>query len=388
MIPKFTVLIVDDEKQNRTLLTELLQDDYQIILAKNGVQALERALNHSPDLILLDILMPEMDGFAVIRALKKNDSTRNIPVIFISALDSASDEELGLELGAVDYIAKPFHPPIVRVRVRNHLQSVHQRRLLEHLALIDSLTEIPNRRRFAEVYEREWRRCMRNSASLSLIVADADHFKIYNDTYGHAAGDLVLKRVAQAIQSTLKRPADFVARYGGEEFVIILPESEAAGAQEVAEKIRADVENQKIPYPESPSAPCLTVSLGGATQIPNKAEVDSDLFCRADSFLYEAKRSGRNRCTGRQSYKKMGEKNKSAVQAPLQAAPVLDLQRGCPESACLRHSPALPSVDCLSMRLSSQRLGVVTLKPAEVGAALAAMQLAKNSFVHALLIAG
>jgi diguanylate cyclase (GGDEF)-like protein len=295
MIPKFTVLIVDDEKQNRTLLTELLQDDYQIILAKNGVQALERALNHSPDLILLDILMPEMDGFAVIRALKKNDSTRNIPVIFISALDSASDEELGLELGAVDYIAKPFHPPIVRVRVRNHLQSVHQRRLLEHLALIDSLTEIPNRRRFAEVYEREWRRCMRNSASLSLIVADADHFKIYNDTYGHAAGDLVLKRVAQAIQSTLKRPADFVARYGGEEFVIILPESEAAGAQEVAEKIRADVENQKIPYPESPSAPCLTVSLGGATQIPNKAEVDSDLFCRADSFLYEAKRSGRNR---------------------------------------------------------------------------------------------
>ena len=126
MMPNFTLLIVDDEKQNRTLLTELLQDDYQIILAKNGVQALERAQERNPDLILLDILMPEMDGFAVIRALKKNDSTRNIPVIFISALDSANDEELGLELGAVDYIAKPFHPPIVRVRVRNHLQSVPQ----------------------------------------------------------------------------------------------------------------------------------------------------------------------------------------------------------------------------------------------------------------------
>jgi diguanylate cyclase (GGDEF)-like protein len=289
------LLIVDDEKQNRTLLTELLQDDYQIILAKNGLQALDRAQERSPDLILLDILMPEMDGFAVIRALKKNDSTRNIPVIFISALDSASDEELGLELGAVDYIAKPFHPPIVRVRVRNHLQSVHQRRLLEQLALIDSLTEIPNRRRFSEVYEKEWRRCMRNGSPLSLIVVDVDHFKIYNDTYGHAAGDLVLKRVAQTIQAALQRPADFVARYGGEEFVVILPEIEAAGAQEVAEKIRADVEQQKIHYPESSSANCLTVSLGGATQIPGKTEVDSELFCRADRFLYEAKRTGRNR---------------------------------------------------------------------------------------------
>ena len=292
---EFTLLVVDDEKQNRTLLTELLQDDYQIILAKNGVQALERAQERSPDLILLDVLMPEMDGFSVIRALKKNDSTRNIPVIFISALDSADDEELGLELGAVDYIAKPFHPPIVRVRVRNHLQAVHQRRLLEHLALIDSLTEIPNRRRFAEVYEREWRRCLRNASPLSLIVVDVDHFQVYNDTYGHAAGDLALRRVAKTIQSALKRPADFVARYGGEEFVVILPEIEAAGAQEVAEKIRADVENQKIRYPESLTGPWLTVSLGGATQTPKQSEVDTELFCRADSFLYEAKREGRNR---------------------------------------------------------------------------------------------
>lgn len=120
----FTLLIVDDEKQNRTLLTELLADDYRIFLAKNGVQALERAREHIPDLILLDALMPEMDGFTVIRALKKDDRTRNIPVIFISALDSPADEELGLELGAVDYIAKPFHPPIVRVRVRN-LSLIH-----------------------------------------------------------------------------------------------------------------------------------------------------------------------------------------------------------------------------------------------------------------------
>ena len=294
MNSSFTLLIVDDEKHNRTLLTELLQDDYQIILAKNGVQALEKARERSPDLILLDVLMPEMDGLAVIRALKAGDATRHIPVIFVSALDSILDEERGLELGAVDYITKPFHPPIVRVRVRNHLQSVHQRRLLEQLAMIDSLTEIPNRRRYAEVYKLEWRRCLRNSKALSLIIVDVDHFKIYNDTYGHAAGDLVLKRVAKAIQSALKRPADFVARYGGEEFVVVLPEIDAEFAQQVAEAIRAAVQALVIAFPESATSPWVTVSLGGASWLPRHNEVDTELFGRADHCLYDAKRSGRN----------------------------------------------------------------------------------------------
>jgi len=291
----FTLLIVDDEKQNRTLLTELLQDDYQIILAKNGRQALERAQERAPDLILLDVLMPEMDGFTVIRQLKASDKTRHIPVIFVSALDSAADEEKGLELGAVDYIAKPFHPPIVRVRVRNHLQAVHQRRLLEQLALIDSLTEIPNRRRFTEFYEREWRRCLRNSTPLSLIVVDVDHFKIFNDTYGHAAGDTVLRRVAQAMGATLKRPADFVARYGGEEFVLVLPDVDAGQGHHLAEAIRLEVLRQKIPFPESANGPWLSISLGGATHIPRQNEVDASLFEQADRVLYEAKNSGRNR---------------------------------------------------------------------------------------------
>jgi len=294
MNAEFTILIVDDEKQNRTLLTELLQDSYNIVLAKNGTQALEKTQSRAPDLILLDVLMPEMDGHAVIRALKANDNTRHIPVIFISALNSAGDEELGLELGAVDYIAKPFHPPIVRVRIRNHLQAVHQRRLLEQLAMIDSLTEIPNRRRFAEVYEREWRRCMRNNTPLSLIVVDVDHFKLYNDTYGHAAGDLLLKRVAAAIQGSLKRPADFVARYGGEEFVVILPEIEAENGKQIAEKIRFEVEAQKIPFPDSAVAAWLTVSLGGATHTPVHAELDAALFVQADHCLYAAKHGGRN----------------------------------------------------------------------------------------------
>ena len=161
MNPQFnesTLLVVDDEKQNRLLLTELFEGEYKVIQAKNGLQALERARSHAPDLILLDVLMPEMDGMATIRALKREDATRNIPVIFITALDSPTDEEQGLNLGAVDYIAKPFHPSIVRVRVRNHLQIVHQRRLLEQLAALDGLTGIPNRRRFDESYALEWRR--------------------------------------------------------------------------------------------------------------------------------------------------------------------------------------------------------------------------------------
>ena len=244
----FTLLIVDDEKHNRVLLTELLQDEYQIVLAKNGAQALKMARERNPDLILLDVLMPGMDGLEVMRVLKSTDSTRHIPVIIVSALDSVADEERVLQLGAVDYITKPFHPPIVRVRVHNHLQSVHQRRLLEQLAMIDSLTEIPNRRSFTEVYEREWRRCMRSTSPLSLVVVDVDHFKTINDTYGHAAGDMVLKRVATAIRGALKRPADFAARYGGEEFVVILPEIDADNALQIAEKIRQEVELQKIPY--------------------------------------------------------------------------------------------------------------------------------------------
>lgn len=295
MSSTFTLLVVDDEKQNRTLLTELLQDDYQIILAKNGIQALQKAQEHLPDLILLDVLMPQMDGFNVIRALKENDLTRHIPVIFVSALDSVADEELGLELGAVDYIAKPFHPPIVRVRVRNHLQAVHQRRLLEQLALIDSLTEIPNRRRFTEVYEREWRRCKRSNSPLSLLMVDVDHFKVFNDTYGHAAGDQVLRRVAQTIQAALNRSSDFVARYGGEEFVVVLPDIDAGGAQAVAEKLRVEVEHLQIPYPESGTSPWLTISLGGATQVPMLSEVDAGLFGNADLSLYAAKHGGRNR---------------------------------------------------------------------------------------------
>jgi diguanylate cyclase (GGDEF)-like protein len=290
-----TLLIVDDEKHNRTLLLELLKDSYQIIFAKNGRQALELAATHRPDLILLDVLMPEMDGYQTINALKADEASRDIPVIFISALDSADDEAQGLELGAADYITKPFHPSIVRARIRNHLQILQQRRQLEQLSLVDSLTEIPNRRRFSQVLEQEWRRCLRKQEPLSLVVVDVDHFKLYNDSHGHAIGDNILYLVAQTLSHGLRRASDFVARYGGEEFVMLLPESEASEAQVLVERIRQDINDQQLEHRSSPVAPWITLSFGGATVIPDTHEVDSEFFCRADACLYQAKHQGRNR---------------------------------------------------------------------------------------------
>ena len=291
----FTLLIVDDDKHNRLLLTELFEGEYKIIQAKNGLQALERARAHAPDLILLDVLMPEMDGMAVIRALKRDDATRHIPVIFITALDSAADEELGLDLGAVDYIAKPFHPPIARVRVRNHLQIVHQRRLLEQIAALDGLTGIPNRRRFDEALAQEWSRCQRSGLPLSLIVADVDQFKQYNDTLGHAAGDRVLQDVAAALRQAARRPGDLAARYGGEEFVLLLPETDAPQAQQLADELLQRMAARKLPHPAASAAPCVTLSLGGITTIPASSVVAPDFFERADAALYQAKAQGRNR---------------------------------------------------------------------------------------------
>lgn len=291
---EFTLLIVDDEKQNRLLLTELFGTTYKIIQAKNGVQALEKARQHRPDLILLDVLMPEMDGMGVLRELKRDDATRLIPVIFITALDSATDEENGLNLGAVDYISKPFHPPIVRVRVHNQLQLVHQRRLLEQLASLDGLTGIPNRRQFDATLLKEWHRCQRNQQPLSLIVADVDFFKKYNDALGHAAGDRVLQEVAATLRQAARRPGDLVARYGGEEFVLLLPETDATSAQALAEGLQQLLHSKAFAHPNSSLGPCLTMSMGGNTTVPSTTALDPEFFALADAALYRAKHQGRN----------------------------------------------------------------------------------------------
>lgn len=292
---KQRVLVVEDEKINRTILVALLKDEYQVILAKNGEQALERLESDDQiDLILLDVLMPDMDGHEVLRRIKANDATRDIPVIFITALNSTNDEEKGLKLGASDYIGKPFSPAIVKARVSNLLRFVRQRKLLETLAGRDGLTEIPNRRAFDQALMQEIARSLRSGQSFSLALIDVDFFKQYNDCYGHAAGDTTLKQVAKTFAGVLRRPNDLAARYGGEEFVFILPDSDAAGGVEVAESIRQMVADLRIEHVKSGVAPHLTVSIGGVTVSGRQGSAE-ELLMAADRQLYEAKRSGRNR---------------------------------------------------------------------------------------------
>jgi diguanylate cyclase (GGDEF)-like protein len=292
---KARILIVDDDKISLRLLVGLLKQDYILEKAENGKQALEMIDSNPPDLILLDVMMPEMDGFQVMRELKSNQNTKNIPVIFITALHSLTNEEEGLNLGAVDYIKKPFIPSIIQARVRNIVTMVRNRKLLETLAHIDGLTEIPNRRYFDLALRREWHRAMRYQNFISIAIADVDYFKQFNDNYGHAKGDRVLISLAREIRLNLKRPYDLVSRYGGEEFGIVLPKTSAEKAYQFCETIRLAVERLNITHDFSTVSKKITISIGGVTVIPAHNMELSTIVEKADRQLFEAKNNGRNR---------------------------------------------------------------------------------------------
>ncbi|MDP2806082.1 MAG: diguanylate cyclase [Gallionellaceae bacterium] len=290
------ILIVDDTPTNIQVLAEALRMDYRVRVAGGGKAAFEIiAKVGAPDLILLDVMMPDMDGYEVCRRLKQAPETKNVPVIFVTAKADALDEEYGLSLGAVDYIAKPFHLPIVAARVRNHINLKIKTDLLESQAMLDGMTNIPNRRRFDETLESEWKRSLRSGAQLSLVMADIDYFKRYNDNYGHGVGDECLKKVAASLALSVERPSDLAARYGGEEFVMILPETDIAGARAIAEHFRSRVESLHIPHEHSDASSSVTVSVGVASVVPNADMLPAELLKKADEMLYQAKESGRNR---------------------------------------------------------------------------------------------
>jgi diguanylate cyclase (GGDEF)-like protein len=286
-----TLLIIDDVPANIQVLAEALRNDYKVRVATSGAEGLALARQNPPDLILLDVMMPNLDGFEVCRELKDDPITAQIPVIFISARNGFDDEEHGLDLGAVDYIAKPFHLPIVRARVRNHLLLKRRADLLEDLAHVDSLTGIANRRRFDETMGVELRRCLRSQIPLSLLLIDIDHFKQYNDHYGHGLGDLCLNRVANTLSENLGRAADLVARYGGEEFAVIIPGTDTLGARNIAERMRKAVYDQKIAHCDGQF---VSISIGAASLIPNGSTTSRQLIDAADKQLYAAKDAGRN----------------------------------------------------------------------------------------------
>jgi diguanylate cyclase (GGDEF)-like protein len=293
----YGILIIDDEKSNLMVLNGILAPDYTVFSAKSGQEGLKRALTDQPDLILLDIVMPGMNGFEVLRTLKESEETRHIPVIIITGLDNEDDEERGFSLGAVDYIGKPFKNAIVRARVRTHIRIINQIRTIERMGLVDGLTDIPNRRCFDDRLALEWRRALREGRPLTFLMMDLDEFKAYNDTYGHPQGDLLLRTIAKILSAAAKRPADLAARLGGEEFGVLLPETGAKAAREVAERIRAAVEAARVPATGG-NLTQITVSVGVVSLVPSDKTSPEAFVAAADKNLYAAKESGRNRICG------------------------------------------------------------------------------------------
>ncbi|MCG7363712.1 diguanylate cyclase [Roseomonas sp. ACRSG] len=299
MSKRAVILVVDDEVSNIELLSAALEDDHEICFATSGEEALELARSVLPDLILLDVLMPGMDGYAVCQQIKADPLLADVPVIFTTALGEQEAEVKGLELGAVDYVAKPISPVIVRARVRNHIEMKRMRDQLAELAVTDALTGLGNRRRLEQALQQEAGRLARSTADLSIIMLDIDFFKQFNDTYGHIAGDRCIIMVAATLNRAVRRAADLAARYGGEEFACVLPNTSHEEAMAIAHNIRDRVLALSIPHEGSTAAPYVTVSVGVATAACAPGIDPISWIKAADDQLYQAKARGRNNVEGR-----------------------------------------------------------------------------------------
>lgn len=295
------VLVIDDMAPNRTALGDLLEADYDVTLAASGEEGLSMARERQPDLILLDVLMPGLNGYEVLDRLKADPATSHIAVIFITGLDRPEDEARSLQRGGSDFISKPFNPDVVAARVALHLRLARHQRQLQRMANIDEITGIGNRRHFERCLAMEWRRALRAGHTLSVAMVDVDHFKPYNDLYGHGMGDRALRVVAQTLAAGMRRPGDVAARYGGEEFGLIITEAEPEGAIQLAEELCAAVRMLGIAHEASPSGPVVSVSIGVASAVAGRAMVPQALVELADQRLYRAKAAGRDRACGGES---------------------------------------------------------------------------------------
>jgi len=296
--PKPRLLVVDDQPINIQVLYQIFGADYQVFMATSGAQALEMCQKNQPDLILLDVVMPDMDGFEVCAKIKENPETRAIPVIFLTAFSNAAEETRGLQLGAVDFIAKPVNPAVVQARVKTHLTVKQQSDILRELAFLDGLTGVYNRRFFDQQLQVEMARSIRTDNPLAVIMLDIDYFKRYNDHYGHQVGDECLRQIALTLKGCLRRPADLLARYGGEEFVCILPETDFEAALDLAANMEQTVRSLQIPHAGSEMAAIVTISLGVAGRGDDRLDSAEALLVLADKQLYKAKEAGRGRVCG------------------------------------------------------------------------------------------
>ncbi|MBJ6749259.1 diguanylate cyclase [Geomonas anaerohicana] len=304
------ILIVDDTTANIEILYQILKGEFDVLFAKSGADGIRMVREHTPDLVLLDIMMPGMDGYQVCRVLKQDPATAHIPVVFVTAMSNDEDETRGLEEGAIDYLTKPIRPAIVVARVRNHLELKRRgdlleklstelawkNRELEQLARQDGLTGVANRRHFDESLCSEIQRAARNGRNLSLIMCDIDHFKKFNDLYGHFAGDKCLQLVGELLRKSFKRAGEVVARYGGEEFAVILPDTSAELAGHLAERLRLELLAQALPHAHSEFG-MVTMSLGVAGALVTREHNQEWFITAADDALYRSKTAGRNRFT-------------------------------------------------------------------------------------------
>ena len=288
------ILIVDDSLLQATQLKAIIEDEYDVTIAQTAEDGLRKVSDEDFSLVLLDVVMPEMDGFTLLKKLQEEIITQSVPVILITSLADVEHEQRGLILGAVDYITKPYIPLIVKARVNTHVKLYRYRRQIEEQSMTDQLTGVANRRRYDRYSLTKWHEAARLRIPFSICMFDIDHFKVYNDTFGHPAGDKVIAAVAKTISSYLKRSTDFVARYGGEEFVAISMGESSKKMFEHLQKIRQAIEDLHIPHSPTVSE-WVTVSIGGVTVIPETGSA-YDVYLRiADTMLYDAKKHGRNR---------------------------------------------------------------------------------------------
>lgn len=299
------VLIIDDAESSLSLTSEyVMQAGYDVITASNGIEGLQAFNLCHPDLVLLDVNMPNMDGYECARRIRQacREDNQWIPIIFLSALITDDAVVKGIESGGDDYLLKPISQAVLQAKLlameriakmRKDLHEASER--LRKLSSIDGLTQLYNRRHFDEALNMEMAQADRTGAPLSLLLCDVDHFKAFNDYYGHLHGDDALIAVAGALQQAAKRPHDVVARFGGEEFAILLPATARQGAAKVASELVRGIAALGIDHAASPSADCLTVSIGVSTYRPNRGKIGADkVINSADMALYEAKQTGRN----------------------------------------------------------------------------------------------
>jgi diguanylate cyclase (GGDEF)-like protein len=309
------VLLAEDSRANQLLISTYIQEfGHEVIAVDNGKEAVDAFRNERPDLVLMDVTMPIMDGYQATTEIRKLSAEIDdwVPIIFLSALTQPDDIAKGIEFGGDDYLTKPIEPVILNAKLiamsriskmRNKLEKVNQR--LNILTVQDPLTGIANRRHFNTIFEKEFKRALRNSKPISIIMCDIDYFKLFNDNYGHQQGDSCIQRVAKSLAKIAKRPNDLVARYGGEEFVILLPETDLEGAEFVANLLLKRVSNEHIEHKYSLVADHVTMSIGAYSVLPDRADdfdkAMENLLKVADNNLYLAKQRGRNQVAAEES---------------------------------------------------------------------------------------